>query len=168
MAEERGVGDWGQGKRQAVSGEWREIERRCESVSIMISTWIVSLFLIGLSGVLLDLHRRSWRTAQQMESISSSDLRFSRSQYRRRTQASSTIGVLGAVLGLYPLVPQAPLAITLYLIAITLACIAMMMLAALDAWATRQNFMRRRSEQLATQIRISRELGRGQTRPHDG
>jgi hypothetical protein len=134
----------------------------------MIATCIVSLLLIGLSGVLLDLHRRSWREIQQIESVSPADLRFAQSQYRRRTQASGTIGVLGAVLGVYPLVPRAPLPITLYLVAITLACTAIMLLAALDAWATRQNYMRLRSEQLATEIKLARELGRERTRFHDG
>src|SRR3977135_3619607 len=110
----------------------------------MIATCVVSLFLIGLSGVLLDLHRRRWRAGQQSESISPADLRFARSQYRRRTQASGTIGLLGAVLGVYPLVPRVPLPFTMYLVGITLACMAIMMLAALDAWATRQNFLRLR------------------------
>jgi len=126
----------------------------------MIATYLVSLLLIGLSGVLLDLHRRSWRAAQQTESISVADLRFARSQYRRRTQASGTIGVLGAVLGVYPLVPHAPLPITLYLVAISLACMAIMLLAALDAWASRQNLLRLQSEQLATEIKLARELRR--------
>ena len=76
--------------------------------------------------------------------------------------------MLGAVLGVYPLVPHAPLPFTLYLVAITLACVAIMLLAALDSWATRQNFLRLRSEQLATQIKLARELGREQTRFHDG
>ena len=134
----------------------------------MIGTYIVSLFLIGLSGLLIDLHRRSWRAVQHMDSISTADLRFARSQYRRRIQASGTIGVLGAVLGVYPLVPRVPLPFTLYLVAITLACMAIMLLAALDAWATRQNFLRLRSEQLAAQIKLTRELGREQTRYHDG
>jgi|SRR3954452_20016823 len=134
----------------------------------MIGTCIVSLMLIGLSGLLLDLHRRSWRTVQQIDSISPADLRFARSQYRRRTQASGTIGVLGAVLGVYPVVPRAPLPITMYLIAITLACVAIMMLAALDAWASRQNFMRLRSEQLANQVKLARDLSRERTRFHDG
>ena len=134
----------------------------------MIGTYIVSLLLIGISGLLLDLHRRSWRAVQQVESISPGDLRFARSQYRRRVQASGTIGVLGAVLGVYPLVPRAPLPFTLYLAAITLACMAIMMLAALDAWATRQNFLRLRSEQLAAQVKLAREFSREQTRFHDG
>src|SRR5258708_39982100 len=123
----------------------------------MIATCIVSLLLLGLSGVLLDLHRRSWRSVQKMESISPGDLRFPRSQYRRRTQASGTIGLLGAVLGVYPLGPRAPLPFTLYLVAITLACMAIMKLASMDAWATRQNFLRLRDIQLATQITIAPE-----------
>jgi peptidoglycan/LPS O-acetylase OafA/YrhL len=134
----------------------------------MIGTCIVSLLLLALSGLLLDLHRRSWRAVQQIEPMSPGDLRFARSQYRRRTQASGTIGVLGAVLGVYPLVPRAPLPFTLYLVAITLACMAIMLLAALDAWATRQNFLRLRGEQVASQVKLARELGREQTRFHDG
>lgn len=134
----------------------------------MMATCIVSLFLIGLSGVLLDLHRRSWRSIQQNESISPGDLRFARSQYRRRIQASGTIGVLGAVLAVYPIVPRRPLPFTLYLMAITLACLAIMLLAMLDAWATRQHFLRLRSEQMAAQIKLARELSREQTRFNDG
>jgi hypothetical protein len=135
---------------------------------IMIATYVASLLLIGLSGVLLDLHRRSWRAARQIESTSPADLRFARSQHRRRTQASGTIGVLGAVLGVYPLVPRAPLPFTLYLLAISLACMAIMLLAALDAWATRQNFLRMRSEQLTREIKLARELGGERPRYHDG
>jgi hypothetical protein len=134
----------------------------------MIATYVFSLLLIGLSGVLLDLHRRSWRAAQQIESIPPADLRFARSQFRRRIQASGTIGVLGAVLGVYPLVPRAPLPFTLYLVAISLACMAIMLLAALDAWASRQNFLRMRSEHLATEIKLARDLGRERPRFHDG
>jgi hypothetical protein len=56
-------------------------------------------------------------------------------------------------------VPHAPLPITLYLMAITLACGAIILLAALDVWATRQNFLRLRSEQLSAQIKLVRKLG---------
>ena len=167
MDQGRGISGERTGGNQTGSDERCEFGREYESVIVMISTYIVSLFLIGLSGLLLDLHRRSWRATQHIESISPADLRFARSQYRRRMQASGTIGVLGAVLGVYPLVPRAPLSITLYLVAISLACLAIMMLAALDAWATRQNFMRLRTEQLAAQIKVARDLGREQTRFHD-
>jgi hypothetical protein len=126
----------------------------------MIAAYFVPLFLIGLSGFLLDSHWRNWRAAQHDETISPHDLRFARSQFRRRVQSSGTIGMLGAVLAVYPLVPHAPLPITLYLMAVTLACGAIILLAGLDVWATRQNFLRLRSEQLAAQIRLARELGR--------
>jgi len=134
----------------------------------MIAAYFVPLFLIGLSGFLLDSHWRNWRAAQQDESVSPNDLRFARSQFRRRVQASATIGVLGAVLAVYPLVPHAPLPITLYLMAVTLACGAIILLAGLDIWATRQNFLRLRSEQLAAQVKLAREVGGEQTRFHDG
>jgi hypothetical protein len=134
----------------------------------MVGTFIVSLLLIGLSGMLVDIHRRSWRAAQQDESLTQGDLRFARSQYRRRTQASGIIGVLVAALGMRPLVPHEPLPITIYLATISAACMAIMFLAALDAWATRQNFVRMQSEQLAAQIRMARELARDSARLHEG
>lgn len=134
----------------------------------MIATCIVSLSLVGLSGLLLDMHRRSWRAVQQGSSLTHGDLRFARSQFRRRMQASSIIGVLGAAIGVWPLVPQKPAPITLYLSAILSACLASMMLAALDAWATRQNFVRIRSEQLADQVKLVRDLARESARFHDG
>jgi VIT1/CCC1 family predicted Fe2+/Mn2+ transporter len=126
----------------------------------MLATYVVSLLLIGLSGVLLDLHRRSWRIAQADSSLSQSDVRFARSQYKRRMQSSGIIGVLGAAIGVAPLVPHDPMAFAIYLAAISLACMAIMLLAAVDAWATRQNFMRLRSEQLAAQIKLAREVDR--------
>jgi hypothetical protein len=126
----------------------------------MLATYVVSLLLIGLSGVLLDMHRRSWREAQGDASLSQGDLRFARSQYKRRMQSSGIIGLLGAAIGVAPLVPHEPMAFALYLAAISIACMAILLLAALDAWATRQNFVRVRSEQLAAQIKLSREVAR--------
>jgi len=134
----------------------------------MIGTYLICLMLIGLSGVLLDMHRRSWRGAQQDGSLTPGDMRFARSQYRRRTQASGIIGVLGAAIGIGPLVPHEPLPITLYLAAISLACLAIMLLAAIDAWATRQNFVRLRSEQLAAEIKLARDLARTTAKLNDG
>lgn len=134
----------------------------------MIATCIISLLLIGLSGVLLDTHRRVWRAAQADESLEKRDLRFARSQYHRRTQASGTIGVLGATIGVYPLVPPEPMPITLYLAATSGACLAILLLAFLDAWATRQNFIRMRGEQLAAEVKLARELAGQRARLNDG
>jgi hypothetical protein len=126
----------------------------------MIGTYVASLFLIGLSGLLLDMHRRSWRQAQQDASLTAGDLRFSRSQYRRRTQASGIIGVVGASIAIYPILPREPLPVTVYLFAISLACLAILLLAALDVWATRQNVARIRSEHLAAQVKLARDMAR--------
>lgn len=127
---------------------------------MMFSAYAISLLLVGLSGVMLDMHRRGWRDAEQDRSLSERDLRFSRAQYRRRSQASGIIGVLGAGIGVWPLVPLKPWTMVLYVASLAGACLCIMLLAALDAWATRQNFARLRSEQLASQIKLARELSR--------
>jgi hypothetical protein len=124
----------------------------------MIATWIVSLLLIGLSGWMLDWHRRSWRKADVDTSISDSERRYALSQYRRRVQASSIIGVLGAAIALGPVVPRRPWPMMIYLISVAGACLAITLLAAIDAWATRQYFARLRSQNLAAQVQLSREL----------
>jgi hypothetical protein len=119
----------------------------------------LSLVLLGLSGFLLDMHRRSWLAAQQDSSLSERDRRFARSQYRRRTQASSIIGALGVAIGIGPLMTS-PWPLLLYTASLVAACGCIMLLAAIDAWATRQNYARLRSEHLAAQIKLVQELRR--------
>ncbi len=124
----------------------------------MIATYIVSLLLIGLSGALLDMHRRSWHRAQANKELAPAELRFALSQYRRRMQASGIIGVLGVAVGCEPLIPHEPVAFVLYLASILGACVAIVVLAAMDAWSTRQHFARLSSEQLAAEVKLAREL----------
>ena len=127
----------------------------------MILTSIISLILIGLSGVLLDSHRRAWRAAQQDATKSERERRFALAQYRRRMQASGIIGVLGAAIGIGPLVPREPREpwpLVIYLASLIGACGCIMVLAALDAWATRQYYARLRNEQLTAQVKLAREL----------
>ncbi len=133
----------------------------------MISVYAISLLLIGLSGVMLEMHRRSWLAAQQNNSLSERDLRFARSQYRRRTQASGIIGFVGAAIGIGPLVPRQPWPMAMYVAILGAACLCIVLLAGVDALATRQNFARLRSEQVTAQIKLLRELGRD-TSTHDG
>jgi hypothetical protein len=111
---------------------------------------------------LLDSHRRNWRHAQQDPKLSDSERRYCLSQYRRRSQASGIIGLLGAAIGARPLVPREPWPMLLYLIFLAGACLLIMLLAALDAWATRQYYARMRSEQLTAQIKLARELAKAQ------
>jgi hypothetical protein len=125
---------------------------------MILTQYIVPLFLIFLSGLLLDSHRRAWRAAQVDHQLTDRDRRFARSQYLRRMQASSIIGLIGAALGCYPLVPEEPLAILLYVTALVVACACMMLLALLDVLATRQNLRRLESEQLAQQVKMAMKL----------
>jgi hypothetical protein len=120
--------------------------------------YVVSLLLIGLSGVLLDMHLRSWRTDQIDSSLTERDRRFAKAQFRRRVQASGIIGVLGAAIGVGPLVPREPWPMVLYVGFMAAACLCIMLLATLDLWATRMNYERLRSEQLAAQVKLAREL----------
>lgn len=126
----------------------------------MLAIFAISLVLIGLSGLLLDMHRRSWRAAQSDASLTERDRRFAQAQFRRRSQASAIIGALGAAIGIEPLIPLRPWPLVIYVASLAGACVCIMLLAALDAWASRQNYMRLRNEQLAAQVKLARELTR--------
>ena len=123
----------------------------------MIGTFVLSLILLGLSGFMLHLHRRSWRAAEQDASLAPNERRYALSQYRRRMQASGIIGALGVAIGCRTIVPREPVWLVLYLASILGACLAITVLAGIDAWATRQHFARLRSEHVAAQVKPVRE-----------
>jgi hypothetical protein len=124
----------------------------------MLSIYVISLGLLGLSGLLLDWHRRSWQSARQDSTLNDRDRRFALAQYRRRMQASATIGALGAAIGVGPIVPRAPLWMAAYLASLVGACACIMLLALLDVLASQQNFRRIRSEQMTAEAQLAREL----------
>jgi hypothetical protein len=124
----------------------------------MIPVFVISLTLLGLCGLLLDSHRRTWRHAQESTELSPREKRYALSQYRRRMQASGTIGMVGVAIALGPLVPRRPGPMSLYLAALLAACAWIMLMALLDFWATRQHYHRIRSEQLTAQVRLAMEL----------
>jgi hypothetical protein len=118
----------------------------------MFTLFAASLILLGLSGVLIDWHRRSWRAARQNAELSDLQRRFARSQYHRRMQASGIIGVIGVAIGTEPLVPRAPWPMAFYLACLIGACACIMLLALLDVWATRQHFRRLHGQEVADEI----------------
>lgn len=126
----------------------------------MIAIYITSLVLLGLSGFLLDTHRRAWRAAQEDTSLTERDRRFAQAQYRRRNQASAIIGGLGAAIAVKPLVPMEPWPLLLYMLILLGACGCILVLAAIDVWATRQNYARLRAEHMAAQLKLVREMRR--------
>jgi hypothetical protein len=133
----------------------------------MVGTFLFSLALVGLSGLLLDMHRRSWRKVEQDSSRSPNERRYAKSQFRRRTQASSIIGLVGAAVGMGPIVPHRPWPMALYLAFISAACLAIVLLAAIDAWSTRHYFARMRHQTMAEQVRLVRELRQRSSPPNN-
>jgi hypothetical protein len=79
-------------------------------------------------------------------------------------QASGIIGLLGAAIGAGSLIPRRPWPLALYVLFLAGACFSIMLLAAIDAWATRQHYARLRSQQLTAQIRLARELSAAQNK----
>ena len=80
-------------------------------------------------------------------------------------QASGIIGVLGAAIGMGPLVPREPWPLVIYLASLSGACGCIMVLAALDAWATRQYYARLRNEQLTRKSSSRASFTRPESRP---
>jgi hypothetical protein len=124
----------------------------------MFVSAFISIALLGLSGVLIDSHRRGWRDARANEELSERDRRYARSQYRRRMQASAIIGCLGLTIGLGPLVPKEPGPMVFYLAVLVSACGCVMLLALLDAWATRQHYRRLLGERMTAELMLAAEL----------
>lgn len=124
----------------------------------MISIVILSLALLGLSGLLIDSHRRTWQEARDSATLPDRDKRFARSMFRRRILASGMIGGIGAAIGVGPIVPREPLAMACYLAILLATCTWIMLLAMLDIWATRRHFRRVRSEQRSKQLQLTVEM----------
>lgn len=138
----------------------------------MLVTAVFALILIGISGTMLDMHRRTWLGVQQDATQPTNERRYARSQYRRRMQASGIIGSIGAAIGCGPLVPRQPIAMALYLLAIVGACLVLILLAVFDAWSTRQHVARLRGELLANQAKLAHQPqlvsgARNETSQHD-
>ncbi len=124
----------------------------------MFSGYAISLLLIVLCGFLLDLHRRSWRQAQADRELSVRDQRFALAQFRRRTQASGLIGLIGVAIGIEPLVPRTPFSVTCYAIALVFGCGCILLLAMVDVWATRQKYRQILSEHITAEAKLAAEL----------
>ena len=124
----------------------------------MFAVLFISLSLLGISGLLMDSHRRTWQEARDSHTLPERDKRFAGSMFRLRMLASGTIGAVGAANAVGPLVPHAPLAMTVYLAVLLAACAWIMLLAMFDVWATRQHYRRLRSEQRAKQVQLAVEM----------
>lgn len=119
---------------------------------------IAALLLLGLSGLLIDAHRRTWRTAQDDPALDDRGLRAAKAQYQRRMRASGTIGLLGALLIIHPLVPRRPVWFTLYLLLLVLLCGWMFLLAVVDGFAASLRVRRARLERESLEAKLNKEM----------
>lgn len=126
----------------------------------MFAVVIISLTLLGLSGLLIDSHRRTWREAKESATLSEVDKKFARAMYLRRMQASTMVGVMGAAIGVWPAIDQQaqPWVLLFYTAILLVACAWSMALAMFDIWATRRHFHRKRMENLAKQLQLTVEM----------
>lgn len=80
----------------------------------MLSPTILSLVLLGVAGAMIDAHLRDWRrTLAKLADgpktpASENAERFARGRRLRRLTASGAIAVVGAIIGLWPIIPQTP------------------------------------------------------------
>jgi len=117
----------------------------------MDSTRIFGLLLVGLSAVLVASHWQQWRQRNRRD-----DARFEAHAVRtlrRRTVASSLLALIGFALMAFDSVPQTPISITAYLLALVLMTCWILWLAALDFFAARRFQHERQLDELAEHLR---------------
>lgn len=118
----------------------------------MNSSYSLGLLLVGLSAVLLAMHWRQWRDSQagQLEG-SRWQLHLARA-LRRRTVASSLLGVIGVCLMAFETVPRTPKSITAYLLVLLLMTCWTLWLACLDMLANRRFHEEEQLDQIADEL----------------
>lgn len=119
---------------------------------------LIALALLALSGLLIDAHRRTWRAAENNSNLDQRQLRSARAQYLRRIRASGTIGLVGALLIIRPVVPHEPLWYTLYLLLLVLLCGLMLILALIDGFAASLRIRRARRQTESLEAQLEKEL----------
>jgi peptidoglycan/LPS O-acetylase OafA/YrhL len=123
----------------------------------MLPAAFLSLTLLGISGLLLDAHRRKWRAVSADANLSAANRRYAQSEYRRRTRASAGIGVVGLMIAIGPIIPQHPIWFTIYVALLLLTTITILLLALLDIWASSQRFHSLRTAEQILQARMAKE-----------
>lgn len=124
----------------------------------MIATSILSLFLLGVCGLLIDSHRRGRARLLAEDPSDDRVRRFANSQYRRRMMSSVVIGLIGVGLALRPLVELRPLPMTIYVLLLVLAVGWTLMLALIDTLASAAYYRRLHRRHVAADVKLAREL----------
>ncbi len=110
------------------------------------------------------LHVRSWRRAQQAD-YSPNEMDFYRRQFRRRMQTSAMLGCLAVIILAGEFLTRwmhSQLFFALYWAATLLLVLWVVLLAAVDIWATQYHFNQLRQKCLIEQAKLHAEIRRVQ------
>ena len=107
----------------------------------MNSFIFLGVALLVFSGVLIRTHLRSWRSAAQ-DDLTHRDRLFAWRQFRRRMQSSTMIGMAAVAIMAAPYVTSiaSPLLSLFYLLGLFLLVLWIILLAGVDAIATRRHY----------------------------
>ncbi|MEM8946721.1 MAG: hypothetical protein AAGD11_16225 [Planctomycetota bacterium] len=119
----------------------------------MDSTHAVGMLLVGISAFLLAAQWQQWRATGAEQLASSRWQLHMRRLMWRRAVASSLVGVVGATLMAFETVPQTPLSITAYLLALVLMTCWILWLACLDMLANRRFHAEQNLDRIASELR---------------
>ena len=134
----------------------------------VVAYTLVMLSLLALSVGLIAMNRRTWHRAQVEENSTPITREFANSQYRRRVQASSMIGIVGVAIFLGQFTARYPLLWVFYWGGVILVLFWIILLALGDLVATQAYFHRVRREDLHEQARLHAELRRQQNSDSNG
>ena len=119
----------------------------------MDSIHAIGLILVGLSAVLRASHWWQRRDARGKPSGSLLRQRFAQLQLRRRTLASSLVGLMGAALTIHGQLRPEPLLISLYLFGLIFLTCWILCLGLIDLLATRQFRQREQVDRIVDEFR---------------
>ena len=107
----------------------------------MLPTILLGLALLVFSGLLVWTHMRGWRAAVRGD-LDERDRLFAWRQFRRRMQSSTMIGIAAVAIMAAPYVTSiaSPLLSLFYLLGLFLLVLWIVLLAGVDAIATRRHY----------------------------
>ncbi len=129
----------------------------------MLYSFLLATFLAILGLGLVISHFRAW-TDERVRAADERGMAFARRKFRRRTQASSLLILLGVAIAAGELVTS-PLANLCYWFAVFLLLLWIVVLAILDLAACQQYFGLQRSQQVVEEALLRRQMAGSTNQP---
>ncbi len=123
---------------------------------------IVSLLLLVAAGVMMLSHVRAWRAFRQ-QMLDAEDFDYRRRQFRRRMQTSAMLGLLAVALPVGIVLTnwlRSGWFVLFYCLAMIVVVFWVILLALVDAWATKHHFGRLRHQCMVEKLKLEAEIRR--------